>query len=698
MQTDNKIQIFKRFEISLFSDKEYANPFTDVDIDAIFTSENGVRISLPGFWNGENEWKVRFSPNSVGKWTYAIYCTDKDNKALEAKGELECVDAPRKTELEKHGYVQLERANRYFTYADGKPFFYLGDTHWQMPDFERLDECNYPGCTCGNQFRHLADDRIKKGFTVYQTYFDSAESDGGGNKRRYHWWKEKYSLINPQAFNDTMDKMIEYLADNGITTAMGFGVHCSTPRAMNYEAEPLLRFARYCVARYACYPVMWITAQEISNLAGNEKVTAFDIWQKVGALVGELDGYHRPNGAHQHVHPADSERSKVIESQPWHQWWTLQAGHGGVKMLQPRQFYQGYYELPSKKPILETECHYEDIYCSGFCGSEASRIGAWNAIQSGCCGFTYGVTGVWAMRWNQDTDCGWSAYSPEPWYIGMNKPGSDEMTHLKKFYEYVGFERLTPSFGFEFASFEMRAFATISHYKKDIFVFYFSNEIDETGDIINLKKDVEYQARWYDPIHGIFLDIPSIKTTDGTYKVPERPTKRDWVLLLNDIDLGEYESGTYPEFIPTMNPRTVTPGEEIPVLSIIASSEEKNHPAANACDGNEETYWCGAEPCTSQTLTVEFDKSQEIGWFYITTKMKTPIYIKYRVYGSDDGESYNLISERPLSTGVAFGGNYYDFYDIVNYKCKYLRIFFNSLPVGTPKLELTKLAFYKSKQ
>jgi hypothetical protein len=40
----------------------------DVDIDAIFTHEDGTVISLPGFWNGENEWKVRFSPNKVGKW------------------------------------------------------------------------------------------------------------------------------------------------------------------------------------------------------------------------------------------------------------------------------------------------------------------------------------------------------------------------------------------------------------------------------------------------------------------------------------------------------------------------------------------------------------------------------------------------------------------------------------------------------
>ena len=253
------VSVYKRCELVLHSDKEYENPFLDVAVDAVFTHENGRTVSLPGFWNGENEWKVRFSPDRVGAWSYVVTCSDEGNASLTASGTVTAEACEPSNELEKHGFVRLEPGKRYFVYDDGKPFFWLGDTHWQMPDYERLDECNYPGCTCGNQFRHAADDRVKKGFTVYQTYFDAAESDGGGNRHRHHWWKEKYTLINPQAFNETMDVMIEYLADHGITTALGFGVHCNTPQAYGSKAEPMLAFARYCVARYACYPVIWIT-------------------------------------------------------------------------------------------------------------------------------------------------------------------------------------------------------------------------------------------------------------------------------------------------------------------------------------------------------------------------------------------------------------------------------------------------------
>ena len=44
--------VFKRCEIVLNSNKAYENPFMDVDIDAIFTHEDGTVITLPGFWNG----------------------------------------------------------------------------------------------------------------------------------------------------------------------------------------------------------------------------------------------------------------------------------------------------------------------------------------------------------------------------------------------------------------------------------------------------------------------------------------------------------------------------------------------------------------------------------------------------------------------------------------------------------------------
>lgn len=684
--------VFKRCEIILNSNKTYKNPFMDVEINAAFTHEDGTVITLPGFWNGENEWKVRFSPNKLGKWSYIVTCTDKDNTSLCDSGTIEAAACEPTTDLERHGYVTIVPGQRYMSYADGTPFFYLGDTHWQMPDYERLHECNYPGCTCGSQFKHLVDDRVKKGFTVYQTYFDSAESDGGGNKRQNHWWTDFYTLINPQAFNESMDVMIEYLASQGLTTAMGFGVHTSTIVKMHSDPKPILAFVRYCVARYACYPVIWITGQEITN----ETYNTFEIWKSAAALVSELDGYHRPNGAHMYPMESSDPRAKSLDEQPWHQWWTLQAGHGGFNRLQARRFYRSYYENEKVKPFIETECQYEDIYCGGFNGYDASRIGAWQAVQSGSAGFTYGVTGVWAMGWNQKDDQGWLTYSPEPWYIGMEKPGSSEMTYLRKFFEYVGWSKLTPCYDHHFGSFEMRKYVSISHIGQDVIIYYFFSPDTETGVLRDLKPNTRYQARWFDPIEGNFIDLPDIITENGEYPVPYKPSARDWTLLLNTYDLGPYETEVYPPFIAPIAPQDAKLGEEIKIISVKASSEDEAHPAANLIDGNPDTFWRGFAPCTSQTLILDLGAPQDVGYLSMECEMPSQRFIRFRTYGSNDGENYTLLAERAHDC-VAVGGPYKIFHDPLHGKYRYIKLFINS-SLYTPQLELTKLAVYKKSE
>ncbi len=686
--------IFRRCEIVLNSDKTYENPFADVDINATFTHEDGTVIALPGFWNGENEWKVRFIAEKAGKWTYEVTCTDESNTSLCDSGIIEAKYVAPRNYLEEHGYVKLTKGMRYLTYADGTPFFYLADTHWQMADYERTSECNYPGCNCGSQFKHLVDDRVKKGFTAYQTYFDSAMSDGGGNKRVHFWWTdETYTKINPHAFNESMDIMIEYLAEVGLTTAIGFGVHIASMGAYQ-SAEPLKKFARYCVARYACYPVMWLSGQEINN----KNYDAFDAYRAASALVGEIDGYHRPNGAHMYPTFADAPMAKELDGDDWHQMWYLQAGHGGFDALKRRVFYQGYYENEKVKPFIETECQYEDIYCGGFNGHDASRIGAWQAVQSGSAGFTYGVTGVWAMRWNATDDNGWATYSPDPWYIGMDKPGSAEMGYMRKFYEYVGWHKLTPSYNHEFGAFEMRKHVSISHIDKDVIIYYMFSPEDELGTFLGLKPNTRYQARWFDPVNGKFIDMPDIITENGEYPIPNKPSLRDWVLLLNTYDLGEYETEVYPEIKKPAAVADIKLGDEVKVVSVKALTEDTEHPAINLIDGNEETYWSPLAHATCQTFEFELESAENVKYIEFVSNNPTLMYIRFRVYGSVDGVNYTDILAERANMIVGVGGQWSKFIDFLDGDKKYkkIKLFINSTSDKDPKRQLTKIGFYKA--
>ena len=684
-------RVYKRNEIILHSAKAYDNPFMDVEINAIFTHESGTVITLPGFWNGGNEWKVRFSAELAGKWEYAVSCTDHDNTSLFDNGTIDaapCLEP--KNELEKHGYVRLEKGKRHMVYADGTPFFYLGDTHWMMPDYERLHECNYPGCSCGNQFKHIADDRIKKGFTVYQTYFSGARYQTAASGTEGWWVDNTYSVINPKPFNEVMDVMMDYLADNGITIALGFGTHASTVGAYKGNVTAMKAFARYCVARYACYPLIWITAQEITNYTHN----AFACWKQVGALVGELDGYHRPNGAHQHVHAADEQRSIELDQEPWHQWWTVQGGHGGYNHLKHRSFYRSYYDHPKKKVFIETENQYEDIYCSGFCGHDAPRMGAWHAVQSGSAGFTYGVTGIWVAGWHQKYCPALLSYSPDSWFSGMDKLGSEQVGFMKKFYEYVGWYELEPSFDCRYGKFEDRAHVSISHKDQDIFVYYFYTEY-HGGELTHLKQNVKYQARWFDPITGVFIDAEDIITEDGSATLPYPPSPRDWVLLLNCVDLGPYKKSEYPVKYAPIAVADAQPGEEIKIRSIRAISEDEEHPITNVLDDTD-SFYQGFAFKTSQCIFLDLGEKQDIGYLYMKTPMENMRYIQYHLCGSNDGEHYDLITER-LSADIAMGGPYPEYYETVKASYRYLRIFFNAQdhPTVTTPFPITQIKVFK---
>ena len=47
------------FEIAVPNARSYKNPFTDVTLEAVFSSPAGQRTRLYGFYDGEQTWRLR---------------------------------------------------------------------------------------------------------------------------------------------------------------------------------------------------------------------------------------------------------------------------------------------------------------------------------------------------------------------------------------------------------------------------------------------------------------------------------------------------------------------------------------------------------------------------------------------------------------------------------------------------------------
>jgi len=64
----NRVPKWSVSEISLTSDREYSNPYTDpgASVKATFEGPEGSSRTVVGFWDGGKAFKIRFTPTAEG--------------------------------------------------------------------------------------------------------------------------------------------------------------------------------------------------------------------------------------------------------------------------------------------------------------------------------------------------------------------------------------------------------------------------------------------------------------------------------------------------------------------------------------------------------------------------------------------------------------------------------------------------------
>jgi hypothetical protein len=430
-------------EQTFTSEKRYADPFNDVEVTVQVTRPDGKRQDVPAFWAGGQMWKVRYASEKPGKYTYRSTCTDASNAALNgATGSFEISGYRGSNPLYKHGPVRIAGDRRHFEYADGTPFFWLGDTWW-MSLTKRL---HWP-----EEFQQLSSDRVKKGYTVIQIvaglYPDMPPFDErGANEAGFPWTKD-YGQINPEYF-DLADRRIQSLVDSGLSPCIVGAWGYFMPWM---GVEKLDKHWRYLVARYGAYPVFWCVAGEANLPYYLTKGFPFDDreqvkgWTKVASYIKSIDPYHRPLS----IHPTGLgklDARHAIDEVSLLDFDMLQTGHGDRSSLPPtvdaaRAAYAGIPHMP----YLNSEVCYEGILNS--CHDDVQRLMFWSCMLSGAAGHTYGANGIWQLN-RRDKAYGNSPhggnYGPTPWDVAMNLPGSGQLGRSKAFLMRLPWTKFEP--------------------------------------------------------------------------------------------------------------------------------------------------------------------------------------------------------------------------------------------------------------
>ena len=509
-------------EIALESTHDRENPYLDVEVSAVFEGPTGERIRREAFWDGDRTWRLRFAASTIGTWTYRTEASDPEDVGLHGvRGEVRAEDAP------SDSFLCVAEAGTHLERRDGSPFFWLGDTHWRFA-WERWDASNKPGWA--SQFRGTVDHRVAQGFTVYQS---NLMGFGRGWDQWVCWERdEPYRRIVPEYFRTTIDPRMAYIADAGLVNALGIGWYS----AVDIDPAGLARFARYLVARYGAMPLVWTLGGEVAGYDAALREERLEGWRGVAEAIRDADDYRHPITAH-----LTNERP-IADCYQGEEWLSLtlnQLGHGDLDMS-PRLYAEHLATHPCR-PLVEGESMYEGIttvepVARRTATATIVRQIAYRAIQSGCCGYTYGAQGCWNGAWDhEDTATSWGNL---PWYEGVELPGGTQMGYLRRFYESLPWWSLRPDDEtFATTSGENDAFyrpAVSADPSRRTIVAYFGETYRNDGGRSSFTgvDAGAYRLRWFDPRTGEWTDADTASVEEGALDLPPLPHDgADWVLV-----------------------------------------------------------------------------------------------------------------------------------------------------------------------
>lgn len=533
-----KAEQWRQIILSFQSEKTYDNPFLDVSVLGIFTGPSGRKIRREAYWDGGNTYRIAFAPTETGMWSYRLEAPEETGLSG-VQGTIECIPYEGKLAIYQHGFLKVHPSGKYLTYADGTPFFWLGDTHWEFAFGERWDESNHPQMT--SMFRGMADRRKAQGYNVYQTNLRSDSWPGAAEPLlggRCRGRCAECGILSERArppYAVSCGSRLRQRTWFCLVRLDRAGRGASeTSGALHHRA---LRRPSGCVD----------TGRRSGRLLpGEPRERAIKGWREVAEYVEEMDGYDTLQTAH---YTNERPFADYYYDEPWFDFVLNQAGHGDFPINV--SWYRSYQKEHGTKPFIEGESLYE--YCSTLeengtrlCTDAMLRRVAYMAIQAGGCGYTYGAQGIWDNIWEvSDINPDFNAFNKFgiTWAKAIDGPGGAQMGYLKRFYEEHHFEEMVPYDPAEaeenISPFSNKlAAATISRDKTRALIYY--GEMDGMSTQIAGLCDGIYAVSWFDPRTGETEKAEEqVEVRQKSCIMPKKPAAGDWMLIAECIEKTE---------------------------------------------------------------------------------------------------------------------------------------------------------------
>jgi len=331
------------------------NPYMEVEHSAVFSSGESS-IKVPGFYDGDGSYRIRFSPPSQGDWTWLTSSNTPELSGWE--GTFRCLPPG------ENNHGPLEVVNTcYLQYVDGTSFYGVGTTAYQWTSVDqKIQE---------KTLETLADAPFNK---IRMCVFPKKYRFGNNTEPWMHPFEGKDTLRDfskPNfAFFQNFDRRVKQLMELGIQAdvilfhpydAWGY---CEMGKEMNE------RYTRYMMARLSAFRnVWWSLANEWDIPSIRDSID----WEGIGTLLQNEDPHPHLRGIHNWY---GSEDHFYDHSRPW-------ITH---VCTQTSQFYNAEkWRKQYQKPLLFDEMRYEGDVSAGWGNLSGEEMSSyfWMAGLSG---------------------------------------------------------------------------------------------------------------------------------------------------------------------------------------------------------------------------------------------------------------------------------------------------------------------------
>ncbi|MCK4590702.1 MAG: DUF4038 domain-containing protein, partial [Candidatus Latescibacteria bacterium] len=393
-------------------------------------------------------------------------------------------------------------------------------------------------------FQLLTADRVAKGFTLIQIvaglYPGVYELDECGANEAGVCWQKGYHCINP-AYFDMADLRIDWLVRSGlvpcIVGAWGYYLRFA-------GLDVMKKHWRNLVARYGAYPVVWCAAGEaVMPFYDTDRDDAYEAearagWTAVTRYLRQLDPYHHPITVHPAVKPfLPSCSRKMLDDESLLDIDMLQTGHTYSTIEVTVQSVIGCVNKTPRMPVLNGEGMYEGIM--GACWQDIQRFAFWTSLLSGSLGHTYGAQGIWQFSTPEDPGVSVGGnWGDAYWQDAYRLPGSGQMGIGKRLLERYPWWEFEPRREPDWNEKERISPFTAGIPGK-VWVMYLATDSMEskywgfTGKSFGIEPETHYRAYFFNPRTGQDVEVGQVQPdAEGRWKIPTKPSKEDWVLVL----------------------------------------------------------------------------------------------------------------------------------------------------------------------